>query len=112
MSIQQQIEQKLQALAPQWLQVDNESHMHHVPANSETHFRVVMVSSAFDGQRLIDRQRTIHAALADELAGGVHALGLRLFTPEEWQKKESQKESQTRQHDIQPTPNCRGGHHR
>ena len=111
MSIQQQIEQKLQALAPQWLQVDNESHRHHVPAHSETHFRVVMVSSAFDGQRLIDRQRTIHAALADELAGDVHALGMRLFTPEEWQKK-SQKESQTRQHAIQPTPDCRGGHHR
>lgn len=102
MSIQHQIEQKLQALAPQWLQVENESHMHHVPANSETHFRVVMVSSVFDGQRLIDRQRAIHSLLKEELENPVHALGLRLFTPEEWQ---------TRQHDILPTPNCRGGHH-
>lgn len=102
MGIQHQIEQKLQTLAPQWLQVDNESHTHHVPANSETHFRVVVVSSAFEGQRLIDRQRTIHTLLKDELASTVHALGLRLFTPDEWQ---------TRQHDILPTPNCRGGHH-
>lgn len=102
MGIQQRIEQKLQALAPQWLQVENESHMHHVPADSETHFRVVMVSASFEGQRLIDRQRRVHTLLQDELATDVHALGLRLFTPEEWQ---------TRQHDILPTPNCRGGHH-
>lgn len=102
MGIQQQIEQKLQALAPQWLQVENESHMHHVPANSETHFRVIMVSQAFEGQRLIDRQRHVHMLLQEELATSVHALGLRLFTPEEWQ---------TRQHDILPTPNCRGGRH-
>lgn len=100
MSVQQQIERKLQTLSPQWLQVDNESHRHHVPPNSETHFRVVMVSMAFNGKRLIDRQRAVHALLEEELVGPVHALGLRLFTPTEWE---------TRRHDVLPTPNCRGG---
>ena len=99
MSVQHQIEQRLASLSPQWLQVDNESHRHRVPANAETHFRVVLVSDAFEGQRLLDRQRTVHALLKEALAGPVHALALRLFTPSEWA---------TRQHEVQPTPNCRG----
>ena len=58
MIVQQEIEQQLRAqLNPSFLDVANESHQHSVPPNSETHFRVVVVSAAFDGRRKVARQR-------------------------------------------------------
>ena len=49
MSIQSEIEAKLSsALSPLHLDVLNESHMHSVPPNSETHFKVTVVAAAFD----------------------------------------------------------------
>ena len=43
-----------------------------------THFRVVMRASSLDGLSRVERSRSVHRALADELAGGVHALALDL----------------------------------
>ena len=37
-----------------------------------------MRSAAFDGLGRLQRSRAVHAVLADELAGGVHALALEL----------------------------------
>ena len=75
MAIQTQIEQKLAALTPDVLQVENESHMHNVPANSETHFKVTLVSDSFDGMMPVKRHQQIYALLADELSlAGDHAL--------------------------------------
>jgi len=100
MLVQQSIEQKLQNLQPLQLSVENESHMHAVPANSETHFKVTLVSKAFTGLRLLQRHRTINQLLSEELAGPVHALALHTYTPEEWEKK----------HGVVPdSPNCLGG---
>lgn len=69
------------------LEVANESGGHNVPAGSETHFRVVLVSDAFDGLRLLARHRAVNEALADELAGDVHALAIHTYTPAEWQAR-------------------------
>jgi acid stress-induced BolA-like protein IbaG/YrbA len=56
--VQQTIESKLaEALKPTELHVINESYMHAVPKNSETHFKVVVVSPAFEGLKLIARHR-------------------------------------------------------
>ena len=53
MQIQQTIERKLEeGLEPEFLEVVNESHMHSVPPNSETHFRVTVVAPVFDGKRV------------------------------------------------------------
>jgi BolA-like protein 1 len=83
---QERIQDKLAtALAPVHLEVENESHNHNVPAGSETHFKVVIVSPAFQGLGSIDRHRRVHAALADELAKGLHALTLRALTPAQWE---------------------------
>jgi BolA protein len=83
-----------------YLEVLNESHMHNVPANSETHFKVTIVSSDFEGKRLIQRQRLVNQLLSEELAGSVHALAQHTYTLEEWNKKNS----------ISPdSPNCLGG---
>lgn len=75
--------QKLKvAFAPQHLEVIDESHLHegHMGARDggETHFRVKMTASAFDGLSRLDRQRAVMDVLADELAGPVHALALKL----------------------------------
>ena len=77
MIIQKQITQTLsEALEPAHLDVINESGMHNVPKGSETHFKVVAVSEQFGGKTLVNRHRMINELLADQLAGGVHALSL------------------------------------
>lgn len=86
MSFQQRIEEKLaSALAPTHLVVENESHMHSVKPGSETHFKVLVVSAAFEGVARVARQRAVNLALRDELASGVHALTMRALTPAEWE---------------------------
>lgn len=101
MSIQTDIDSKLSAaLNPQYLAVDNESHMHSVPPNSETHFKVVVVSAAFDGKRSVGRHQLIYQLLAEELAGPVHALALHTYTADEWQ---------LRNVDAPESPDCLGG---
>ena len=46
------------------LEVTNESAMHSVPKGSETHFKVLVVSTAFAGMGPVDRHRTVNGALA------------------------------------------------
>jgi len=88
MSAKQRITTKLtEAFAPTSLDVIDESHLHeghagHRPGG-ETHFRVYIVSQAFDGKSRIERHRLIHQVLSDELAGGVHALALNVKSPME-----------------------------
>lgn len=85
MIVQQSIEAKLRdGLAPGHLDVLNESHMHSVPPNSETHFKVIVVSAAFAGKSRVARHQAVNALLADEIAGPVHALSIQAHTPEEW----------------------------
>jgi len=49
----------------------------------ESHFNLTIVSSAFEGQGRVARQRAVNATLAEELAGPVHALSIRALTPGE-----------------------------
>ncbi|GED23472.1 BolA/IbaG family iron-sulfur metabolism protein [Halomonas sabkhae] len=100
MSTQSTIEEKLQALEPTFLTVENESHRHNVPANAETHFKVTLVSSRFEGLMPVKRHQQIYALLADELAGPVHALALHPYTPQEWQARGESRPN---------SPDCRGG---
>ena len=87
--IESSISTKLtEAFDPQLLQVSNESHMHAVPENSETHFKVILVSNAFDLQSKVRRHQAVYGALREELAGPVHALALHLYTNAEWQARE------------------------
>jgi BolA protein len=72
------------SLSPMHLDVSDESHMHNVPAGAESHFKVLAVSEAFAGEKLIDRHRRINAVLRDEFAGGLHALAIHAWTPQEW----------------------------
>ncbi len=90
MTVQQEIEQQLRSrFSPVFLDVANESHQHSVPPDSETHFRVVLVSTAFDGSSRVARHQQVYAALAPQLEGPVHALALHTYSPGEWQQRES-----------------------
>lgn len=75
------------ALAPERLEIIDESHRHagHAGARpeGETHFRVEIVSAAFEGQPRVLRQRRVHEILADELKSDIHALSLVTLTPAE-----------------------------
>lgn len=83
--MQSRLSEKLHAaFAPIHLDVINESYQHNVLPGSESHFKVVLVSKKFENQRMLGRHRDIYAILADELAGGIHALALHTYTPEEW----------------------------
>jgi BolA protein len=66
------------------LEVINESDRHNVPPGSESHFKVILVSGTFESQGLLARHRLINQLLADELAGGVHALTIHAYTEQEW----------------------------
>lgn len=83
---EQRIEEKLRAaFAPTLLQIENDSHRHasHAgsPGTGDSHFTVTLQSAAFEGMNRVERQRQVYAVLAEELAGPVHALALRLNTP-------------------------------
>lgn len=87
-TVKQIITNKLQeAFRPQSLEVVDESHLHeghsgHRPGG-ETHFRVYIVSNAFERKSRIESHRMINATLAAELSGPVHALAIHAQAPGE-----------------------------
>tara|TARA_R110001583_G_scaffold26533_2_gene95489 strand:+ start:11626 stop:11949 length:324 start_codon:yes stop_codon:yes gene_type:complete len=88
MIVQKTIQDKLQQrFQTDYLNVENESHNHAVPPNSETHFKVTIVTEEFEGLRLIMRHRLVNELLAKELAGPVHALAIHTYTPIQWAEK-------------------------
>ena len=100
MSMQIKIEQKLnRELQPIHLQVINETHMHNVPEDAESHFKVIVVSEQFDGLPLIKRHRMVNTTLADELKN-IHALALHTYTPDQWFKRSERAPA---------SPPCEGG---
>ena len=91
MQVEQKIKEKLEAaFAPDRLLIENDSHKHAhhtamkgVANTGETHFTVTIISSAFAGRSRVERQRMVYAALAEELAGPVHALSIKALAPGE-----------------------------
>jgi BolA protein len=87
MSVQQAIAARLTAAFPgDRVDVVNESHAHRGPG-AETHFHVTIVSDRFAGERPVARHRRVHALLAEELAGPVHALAIHAYTAAEWERQ-------------------------
>lgn len=101
MKIQSQIEGKLSSgLALAFSEITNESHMHNVPAGSESHFKLVLVAQEFQDLSLVARHKRVYRLLADELQNEVHALALHTYSESEWEKKQGQ---------VPESPKCRGG---
>lgn len=94
------IELKLRhALAPSVIEVTNESSMHNVPKGSETHFKVLVVSEAFEGTSRVARHQLVFATLSEEMKSGIHALSIIARSPSEWAKDAR----------VTPSPECLGG---
>lgn len=101
-SRKERIEQILnQELHPIYLEVENESGNHHVPEGSETHFKVIAVSTGFTGLALIARHRLLNNLLSQEFELGLHALSMHLYTAEEWEKNKER---------LLKSPACRDGY--
>ncbi|WP_334048451.1 BolA family protein [Alteromonas gracilis] len=88
------------ALSPSYLEVVDESFMHNVPDGAQSHFKVTVVSDAFEGKRLIARHREINGLAAEALQGPVHALALHTYTPAEWEARGGRSLT---------SPDCLGG---
>jgi len=69
------------------------------PADSETHFKVVVVSGQFESLRPLQRHRMVNTILASELQNSVHALSIVAMAPQQWDEKAA----------IPPSPPCLGG---
>ncbi|MBL8559149.1 MAG: BolA family transcriptional regulator [Hyphomonadaceae bacterium] len=71
--------------SPDVLDVIDESAKHHGHAGArpegETHFRVRITAAAFAGMTRVARHRAVTDALADEFAGGLHALSIDAQAP-------------------------------
>ncbi|XP_058986702.1 bolA-like protein DDB_G0274169 [Musca domestica] len=87
-------------LQPLHLEVVNESYMHNVPKNAETHFKVLVVSDKFNELPLIKRHRLVNNIVKEKLADLFpHALSIDAKTPKQWSPD----------YNLEPSPNCRGG---
>lgn len=101
MERQQQIQTLIENnFAINYLNLVNESHMHSVPENSETHFKLTLVSSDFEGLNKVKRHQQIYALVNPLMDEGLHALALHTYTPEEWQAVNETSPA---------SPNCMGG---
>jgi stress-induced morphogen len=58
------------------VEVVDESYKHNVPRGTESHFKVTIVSEAFEGVKLLDRHRAVNTALEAEFEAGLHALSI------------------------------------
>jgi BolA protein len=96
--IKQHLTEQLQTeLSPSHLEVINESHNHSGP-DSESHFKLIVVSDYFNDLKLIERHRFINQLFKEEMAH-IHALAMHTYTPDEWQMKNGAPDS----------PKCAGG---
>lgn len=84
-------------LAPEHLDVADESHMHSRGQN--THYKATIVSDTFQGLSPVRRHQAVYAALG-ELMGQFHALALHTYTPQEWAERNAP---------APDSPRCEGG---
>ena len=79
-----------QEFAPTFVSLIDDSGRHEGHAGArpggETHYALTLVSSAFEGQSRVERQRLVYHALREEFDTGLHALSLDLKTPSEAEK--------------------------
>ncbi len=100
MQVEQELRLRLeQQFLPTHISIVNESSMHSVPENSETHFKVILVSDQFENMRSVARHQKVFGLIPDMLNNPIHALSLHLYTPDEW--------SQTGT--VTDSPQCLGG---
>ncbi len=68
---------------------DSDKHAGHAESKklSGTHFGVLLVSSKFEGETILQRHRLVYDALKSEMEGDIHALAIQALTPKEWKER-------------------------
>lgn len=73
--------------APQKIVIEDQSALHQGHAGArpggQTHYRLALVSTTFEGLSRVARQRLVYQTLREEFESGLHALSLDLKTPSE-----------------------------
>lgn len=95
------IEKLSKQFNPSYLLVEDETKLHHTQGAKETHFKIIIVSTAFANQALIKRHRQIYELLEMKPADSLHALSLLTLTEEEWARRQNSP--------LKASPPCRGG---
>ena len=57
-----------------------------VKGDDGTHFEAVIVSSAFEGKRMVAQHQLVYAALGDRMRAEIHSLSMQTYTPQQWQE--------------------------
>jgi len=85
MSAVELIRQKLAALEPARLDIEDDSQKHagHAGAREGGHYNVAIVSPRFAGLSTMQRHRLVYDHVGDLKAAGIHALSIRAKTPDE-----------------------------
>ncbi len=88
MDMDQTIREKLMiGFKPTRLDVINESELHaghrSSPGTGHSHYRVLIISDAFDGKSRVDRHRMVNEILSEELPDKIHAFALNAYAPGE-----------------------------
>lgn len=76
----------LDALEPEMMEIEDESHLHagHAGArDGRGHFRVMLVAGAFSGLTPIRRHRLVYEALGTLMDTDIHALTIQAYAPGE-----------------------------
>ena len=73
----------INAFNPSIISIENESYMHNVPKDSESHFKLVLVSDNFIGLSEVNRHKAVYNALGDIL-DSIHALSIYSFDEKEY----------------------------
>ena len=64
---------------------DAEAEVYHPRGeHDEDHLAATVVSSAFEGETLVDQHQMVYDALGDHMTRDIHALELKTYTPEEY----------------------------
>ena len=85
----------IDAFNPSVLSIDNESHMHNVPEDSESHFKIVLVSRNFTGLTEVNRHKSVYKALRG-IMNSIHAISIHSFDENEYKNNPM----------ILDSPNC------
>ena len=86
--LEKQIREKIEKeFSPVRVDLENESHKHQFSRGPEGHFKLLVVSEAFEGLRSVERHQRIFALVDEELRTGVHALTIKALTPAESEKQ-------------------------
>ena len=85
---------------PVHMELIDQSHLHS-GNRQETHFKLILVSMAFEGLSLVKRHQMLYKTAENFIGQPVHALALHLFSPSEWQAD----------HHVAHSPACLGGSH-